>query len=516
MPGPHWYCCMARTVLRLTSCLYPVSWHHWRAVPVTGDQSGPERAARCATIGPFPMTPTGRSSPVSLPLFTATWRSCEDVVDERFVQIKEVGAEVAPGGRASASVIAEFWQARPRPADRSTCEGTTAMSRSIAPELLAQVAAAGASDAGGLPVSLLGDFLPVVVGAVAAGEPLTRAQLQPYESFGDAAARRGVALPALLDLYSSAAWRLWRHLPPVVDAHADPTGVVAAGEVMLRAVDDVVAALAEGFQAAQRSLLRAQESARREFVDDLLTGGVGAVSVLQRASAFGLHLSGLHAVAVVQAARPFVDGTALIAALERAVLAGTGDAEALVASKEGRLIVVFPAPDRDAINAVIDRLTAALGLRSSADRWRIGLSRPTAGAEGVVASYQEARDSLSLGDRLGLADAVIDARELLVYHVVLRDRAAITDLVATVLTPLKDARGGAGPLLDTLAAYFAAGGNAAGAARALHLSVRAVTYRLDRVRELTGHDAVQPAERFALQVAVLGAQMLNWPNAPLD
>lgn len=389
------------------------------------------------------------------------------------------------------------------------------MSVSIVPELLAQVAAAGASDAGGLPVDLLGDFLPVVVAAVAAGEPLTRAQLQPYESFGDAAARQGVALPALLDLYSSAAWRLWRHLPPVARPHDDPTGVVAAGEVMLRAVDDVVAALAEGFQGAQRSLLRAQESARREFVDDLLTGGVGAVSVLQRASGFGLYLSGPHAVAVVRAARPFVDGTALIAAVERAVLAGTGNAGALVASKEGRLIVVFPAPERAAINKVIDRLTAALGRQAGAERWQIGLSRPSAGAEGVVAGYQEARDSLALGDRLGLVDAVIDARELLVYHVVLRDRAAITDLVATVLSPLRSARGGAGPLLETLAAYFAAGGNAAGAARALHLSVRAVTYRLDRVRELTGHDPVQPTERFALQVAVIGAQMLDWPATPL-
>lgn len=390
------------------------------------------------------------------------------------------------------------------------------MSRSIAPEVLASVAAGGASDAGGLSVDLLGDFLPVVVAAVAAGEPLTRKQLQPYESFGDAAARQGVALPALLDLYSSAAWRLWRHLPPVVEAQEDPTGVVAAGEVMLRAIDDVVASLAEGFQAAQRSLLRAQESARREFVDDLLTGGVGAVSVLARASGFGLQLSGPHAVAVVRADRHFVDGTASIAALERAVLVGTGGAEALVASKEGRLIVVFPAPDRGAINDVVDRLTGALGSRAGGDRWQIGLSRPNVGAGGVVAGYQEARDSLALAGRLGLGDLVIDARELLVYHVILRDRTAITDLVLTVLTPLTNARGGAAPLLDTLSAYFSSGGNASQAARALHLSVRAVTYRLDRVRELTGHDPVDPGERFALQVAVIGAQMLDWPKVALN
>lgn len=115
----------------------------------------------------------------------------------------------------------------------------------------------------------------------------------------------------LLDLYLSSAWRLWRGLPAVVAAQSDPTAVVAAGEVMLRAVDDAVANLAEGFQLARRSLVRSQVSARREFVDDLLTGGADVVGLLGRASGFGLHLSGPHAVAVVTAAREFTDDNPL-------------------------------------------------------------------------------------------------------------------------------------------------------------------------------------------------------------
>lgn len=398
--------------------------------------------------------------------------------------------------------------------EASVREGA-ALSTEISAQLLSDVAAAGAADAGGLSAELLGDFLPVLVAAVATGRPLTLRQLQPYESYGDAAARQGVALRALLDLYSSSSWRLWRHLPPVVNAREDPDAVVAAGEVMLRAVDDVVAALAEGFQKAQRALVRTQESARREFVDDLLTGAGAVADVLQRANGFGLQLSGPHAVAVVRADRPFVDGTPLVAQLERAVSGGTGNADALVASKEGRLIAVFPAPDRSAVNAVADRLGVALGPRSAAG-WQIGVSRPATGADGVAAGYREARQTLVLADRLGLTDPVIDARELLVYQVMLRDRVAITDLVTTLLTPLLAARGGAGPLLDTLGAYFSCGGNTAQTARVLHLSVRAVSYRLDRIRDLTGHDPAQPTERFALQVAVLGAKMLDWPSTPLS
>jgi len=266
---------------------------------------------------------------------------------------------------------------------------------------------------------------------------------------------------------------------------------------------------------AQRSLVRTQESARREFIDDLLTGGAGVASVLQRAGRFGLHLSGPHAVAVVLASRPFADGTPLIGTLDRAVMGSKGDAEALVASKEGRLIVVFPSPDRAAIDHVLVKLRIALGPHSGTGTWQIGVGRPGSGADGVVSSYQEARDALELAQRVGLEDPVVDARELLVYNVLLRDRAAIADLVRTLLTPLLAARGDAGPLLDTLTAYFTAGGNAAHTARMLHLSVRAVTYRLERVRELTGHDPARPAERFALQVAVLGAQLLGWPATPL-
>ncbi len=45
--------------------------------------------------------------------------------------------------------------------------------------------------------------------------------------------------------------------------------------------------------------------------------------------------------------------------------------------------------------------------------------------------------------------------------------------------------------------------------------MRAVTYRLARVHELTGHDPADPAERFGLQAAVLGARLLDWPTTPL-
>jgi DNA-binding PucR family transcriptional regulator len=66
--------------------------------------------------------------------------------------------------------------------------------------------------------------------------------------------------------------------------------------------------------------------------------------------------------------------------------------------------------------------------------------------------------------------------------------------------------------VQTLEAYYESGGNAAGAARRLFLSVRAVTYRLQRVQELTGYSAADPAHHLPLLVAVTGARLLDWPR----
>ncbi|MGQ4440566.1 helix-turn-helix domain-containing protein, partial [Streptomyces violaceoruber] len=65
--------------------------------------------------------------------------------------------------------------------------------------------------------------------------------------------------------------------------------------------------------------------------------------------------------------------------------------------------------------------------------------------------------------------------------------------------------------LETLTAYFDAGCVAAAAARRLSLSVRALTYRLERIHHLTGADPTDPAHRYMLQTATIGARLLEWP-----
>lgn len=394
-------------------------------------------------------------------------------------------------------------------------------------DVLAEVGQAAAADAGRVPAQLLGDFLTAVSRAVASEQALTARQMKRYQQLGATAARQGIALRALIDLYLSAAWRLWRRLPSVQSAAENPQRVVLAGEVVLRAVDDAVAALAEGYQLARRDLVRAQESARREFIDDLLLGAPDVTGLLLRAPGFGLDLSGPHAVAVVAAERGFDDSQPIVADVQRAVQTGAGDAGVLVATKDGRLIVVLPAAEAALVEELVARVVSALGprpgelagvdlaRRPGLGRWQLALGRAGVGADGIVTSYQQAQSGHDIAGRLQLDAAVIEPQDLLVYQVLLRDRPAIVDLVQTLLTPLLAARGGAEPLLATLTAYFGAGGNVTVTARRLHLSVRAVTYRLTRIAELTGHDPTDPTTQFGLQAAVLGARLLDWPTTPL-
>src|SRR6195952_3044835 len=299
------------------------------------------------------------------------------------------------------------------------------MTRQDDPPPLEKIARDAASDAGGIDPELLGDFLRVVVAAVAAGTRLGRRELVRYGDAGRKAAGAGVALRALVDLYLSAAWRVWRHLPEVINAATAPAAVVLAGEVMLRATDDAVAILTEGYQLARRDLVRAQAAAQREFVDDLLVGGAQALAgLVERAALFGLTLAGPHAVVVVKAEQPFTDSSPLTRILERSIQGSKADSDALVTTKDGALVVIFAAPDRGAVDEVITGLTGSfptppaagvkLSRTAAVGSWQMGVGRAHQGPAGVRLSFEQAQEALELGSRLGGSRQGLDAPEPLV------------------------------------------------------------------------------------------------------
>jgi DNA-binding PucR family transcriptional regulator len=335
---------------------------------------------------------------------------------------------------------------------------------------------------------------------------LTRGERESRRALGEQAADAGLGLRELTAVHLAAVRRAWPHLPGVAGAR-DAAELRRVGGAVLTALEAGIAALAEGHDRAQRHAVHRAEAERRAFVDDLLYGRSDPGRIAEQAERYGLRLADRHLVAVSTApeGEAYDARHPLLRRVERELAGRFGDHDALIVPKDGRLVCVTPTTQRAVLDAFV-KLTST---------HRVAVSRPHSGAAGVVRSYEEALSALDLAERLRLTAPVLNAADLLVFPVLLRDRAAMADLIRSVLGPLAAARGGAEPLLETISAYAAAGYVNAEAARRLDLSVRALSYRLERITVLTGFDPDDALQRYTLETAALGARLLNWPTRPL-
>lgn len=368
------------------------------------------------------------------------------------------------------------------------------------------VATGAGSAAEVVPPEFLTGFPETLAEVSRSCRALSRAEREGRRALGEQAADSGIALPSLIGTHLTSARETWPALPGVVAARS-AAELRQVGAAVLAALEAGVAALADGHSRAQRHAVRRAAVARGAFVDDLLYGRSDPGRLAEQAEGFGLRLAGQHIVAVAAAPDdgPYDEAHPLLRRVERELAGRFGDHDALIAPKDGRLVCIVPAADRQVLDAFVKTVAAP----------RTAVSRRHNGASGVVRSYEEALSALDLADRLGLAAPVLNAADLLVFPVLMRDRAAMSDLVQTVLGPLEQARGGSLPLLETITAYAAAGYVNAEAARQLDLSVRALSYRLERIAALTGFDPYDALQRYTLETAALGARLLDWPTKPL-
>nr|WP_241266286.1 helix-turn-helix domain-containing protein [Streptomyces boncukensis] len=328
------------------------------------------------------------------------------------------------------------------------------------------------------------------------GRRLTRDELDSRRELGERAAEAGYGLRALISAHLTAAQAAWPSAPGSSDS-------------ALAGVHQIIDAVVEGYERAQRLAVRQEEAARREFIDDLLYGRSDLGHLAERAERFGLRLSHAHAVAVACGAAAYGEGDAVARQIERALIARFGDRSILLTTKDGRLLCVAPGDQEEVLGYFAKQAFAAT------DGGQVAVGRAQPGPGGVVQSYEEALSVLDLADRMELTAPVLYAADLLVYPVLTRDRQAMADLVTHTLGSLTKARGGALPLLETLSVYFDSGCVATEAARRLSLSVRALTYRLQRIHQLTGANPADPTHRYMLQTAVIGARLLGWPETEL-
>lgn len=365
----------------------------------------------------------------------------------------------------------------------------------------------GAAGAGAVvPPEFVAGFPEVLAEISVSCRALSRSEREGRRALGEQAADAGYGLRDLTAVHLAVARRAWATLPGVSGAR-DAGELRTTGAAVLAALEAGIAALGEGHERAQRHAVQRAAAARRTFVDDLLYGRSDPGRIAEQAEGFGLRLADRHIVAVALAPQDetYDERHPLLRRVERELAGRFGDHDVLIAPKDGRLVCIAPTTQQPALDAFV----------KLASGHRVAVSRPHNGAAGVVRGYEEAINALDLAERLDLGQNVLNSADLLVFPVLLRDRAAMADLIRSVLGPLEHARGGAEPLLATISVYAAAGYVNAEAARRLDLSVRALSYRLERIAALTGFDPDDALQRYTLETAALGARLLDWPATRL-
>jgi GGDEF-like domain/PucR C-terminal helix-turn-helix domain len=373
---------------------------------------------------------------------------------------------------------------------------------------------------GGVENELVARYLETLLVMVAQRRPASQVEIDLFRSLGATAAGHAIAAAHVIRLLSAGTSALWPKLPDMLaglraypHSRADAIGL---GALVWETASTAISAVIAGHEGAQRDALLTGQGPDQMFLAGLLSGTADVGHLLDLAEQAGFHLAVPHFVTVVEAEGGLAVGDRLLRSLETAIRVRLGHGDALAGAYRGDLVVVAAAAT-EAFEQVADALREVRDGAGSTGgrRWRAGIGRAWDGLRGVGLSYHDAREALHFARQLGSDEPVVQPGRLLLYRVLLRDRRAMADLVRSVLGPLRDAHQGAEPLLETLEEYFAAGGVLTDAARALHLSVRAVSYRLDRIRLLTGHDINVPIDRLALQLAVMGARLLDWPGRSL-
>jgi hypothetical protein len=296
-----------------------------------------------------------------------------------------------------------------------------------------------------------------------------------YERFGQAEARNGRSLDALLTAYRAGARVAWRGFAEAGhSAGVDPAALYTLAEAIFAYIDEISGASAEG-HAQQRSLAAGEQAERRRrLVEALLRGDPEAARL---AAAAGWDLPERVAALAFDAEAP-----------ER-VDARLG-AFAVVARIEGAGWALVPDPFAPGRRAELDR---ALGGAAAA----IGPEVPVAEAP---RSARRARLALDL---IRCPGALVVADDHLLDLILGRDPELAAELAARRLAPLDDLPAAARDrLLDTLRAWLDAHGEARPAAAALHVHVQTVRYRLGQLRDLLGDALDDPAARLELALAL--------------
>jgi PucR-like helix-turn-helix protein len=309
---------------------------------------------------------------------------------------------------------------------------------------------------------------------------------------GAQAARDGVPAERFLQRFTSTTWMIWEaaRAHPLIDQAV----LENVGQTLLRGIDLLVGAVADGYNAVDRETVAHDAEMRRALLEDILSTApadpVAAARRRRMADRYGLDPDALYRVVAVADRSGDADAAieegahALGRRLRRPSRAAGSDASfplPQVVTWRGLVVVLAKASWPAA-----DKLPQHLGDLLGPD-WVAVAGEPVMGVEGIAATMGRLTLSLRTALRIGRLGWIAAPDELALEELVTVDDALLDAAVDRELgAVLADGRRGL-ELIETLEVYLESGQNMREAGRRLHLAPRTVAYRLERIARLIGH-----------------------------
>ncbi|MPZ65973.1 MAG: CdaR family transcriptional regulator [Pseudonocardiaceae bacterium] len=244
-----------------------------------------------------------------------------------------------------------------------------------------------------------------------------------------------------------------------------------------------------------RSLADTELRVRRDLVEHLLSGGDEQVA-LARAQALDYDLERPHRVLVIEGRARRGDEEAFFHAARRAARA-TGCGVLLV--DHGRSVVLLSPAEPP-----FDRLRCAVLGEVGGGECRIGVGGAAVAPADFPRSHRQAKFALTMQQAAKCADQVVEFDGLGVYRLLseVEDTVGVERFVRSWLGLLLDYDTRKhSDLVETLTEYLECGGSYDAASQAVSVHRNTLKYRLQRIREISGHDLTSPDTRFNLQLA---------------
>jgi sugar diacid utilization regulator len=291
---------------------------------------------------------------------------------------------------------------------------------------------------------------------------------------------------------------------------ADPSereaALLIAGRIM-RHVDEMSRHVAEAFLNELQSAWSDREVVRRDLLDDLVSGQGDTERVRRLARTLKLSLANRYVVVVLRGPDALAEEQAEQALAARVALRRivelarrhlrAGCSSVLVGMRHGEVVALCPSEEVDAVDEIRRCAVTLAEALADADVC-VGVGDSHGGLAGIAASYAEARDAAEIAVGIGVTGRPLYFDEVLIDHMIRSTPHADRILGSTLRPLLEYDESKQAELVPTLRAYVSSGFNLTRSAEVLHVHPNTVTYRLRRIRELSGRDPQSPDDLLLL------------------